>query len=213
MQKATKEFYSSTISGSELECKFAFPKIYFTKNPKDKYVKVYYDIGFLEDIAWETSNSATPKYNLTSVHPLDIYAGMEIAEGQMSFKVFHHNSFEKLKEIIIEQGINGGKDKMLFPELYESPFVVLDQEWQEWEFHNESKKTSWGQMPLFDIVLISKNRNEKNELEVRKKTLEGCGISALGSSVSISSTEMNAVASFVVIGKITDWEKYEGGIN
>ena len=209
MSKNNNEFYSATISGAEFECKFAFPKIYFTKNPADKYTKIYYDIGFLEDIGWSTSNSATPKFNLTAIDAIDIYAGMEITEGQMTFKVFHHDSFEKLKEVILE-GINHGKDKMKFPEIYDSPFLSLDLEWEKWEFHNDHTKINWGQMPLFDIILIVKNKNENNEIEVRKKVLEGVALSGQGSSVAINSTEISAFASFMSIGKITDWEKYEG---
>ena len=209
MAKGNREFYSATISGAEFECKFAFPKIYFTKNPADQYAKVYYDIGFLEDIGWSVSNSASPKFNLTAIDAIDIYAGMEIAEGQMTFKTFHHDSFEKLKELIIE-GINKGANKLEFPEIYDSPFISLDLDWSKWEFHTDNKKVTWGQMPLFDIILISKSRNEKNEIEVRKKTLEGVGISGQGMGIAINSTEIASYASFICIGKITDWEKYKG---
>jgi len=211
MARKQKEFISATISGAELECKFAFPKIFFTKNLADRYIKEYFDIGFLENIGWQVSNSASPKYTLTNRGPVDIYPGMEIAEGQMTFKVFHKNSFSELKSLIM-QGINGGADKIKFPTLYETPFLSFEDNFTEWEFHSDNSKVDWGQLPPFEIILISKSKNQAGIIEVRKKTIKGVYITSEASGVAINSTEFNNAVSFMAIGEITDWEKYEGKV-
>ena len=208
MKKSQREFYSSTISGVELKCVFGFPKAYFTKNFKDLNTKVYYDVGFLAEIGWEINNSATPKYALNSITPIDINAGMSIAEGQIIFKIFHHDSLEKLKEEVLK-GINGGVDKIEFPEVVDNPFVTLEDEVTIEDVTSDPDKINWSQMPLFDIVLFSNTQGELLDKKVRRKTISGVKSTSQGFSESITSLEANSMASFMAIGGISDWEEVE----
>lgn len=205
MKKNHKEFYSSTISGVELQCKFAFPKIYFTKNLADVNNKVYYNVGFLAEIGWEINNSATPKYALNSITPIDINAGISIVEGQVIFKIFHHDSLERLKAEVLK-GINQGKDKIELPEIVDNPFITVEDgiEWED--VTSDPDKINWSQMPLFDIVLLSNTQGELLNKQVRKKVISGVKFTSQGFSESIASLEANSMASFIAIGGVTDWE-------
>lgn len=205
MKKNHKEFYSSTISGVELQCKFAFPKIYFTKNLADVNNKVYYDVGFLAEIGWEMNNSATPKYALNSITPIDINPGMSIAEGQVIFKIFHHDSLEKLKEEVLK-GINGGKNKIELPEIVDNPFITLEDGIKVEDVTSDPDKINWSQMPLFDIVLLSNTQGELLNKQVRRKVISGVKFTSQGFAESIASLEANSMASFIAIGGISDWE-------
>ena len=205
MKKNHKEFYSSTISGVELQCKFAFPKIYFTKNLADVNNKVYYDVGFLAEIGWEMNNSATPKYALNSITPIDINPGMSIAEGQVIFKIFHHDSLEKLKAEVLK-GINGGADKIELPEVVDNPFITLEEGIEVEDVTSDPDKINWSQMPLFDIVLLSNTQGELLYKQVRRKVISGVKFTSQGFSESIASLEANSMASFIAIGGISDWE-------
>ena len=205
MKKNHKEFYSSTISGVELQCKFAFPKIYFTKNLADVNNKVYYDVGFLAEIGWEMNNSATPKYALNSITPIDINPGMSIAEGQVIFKIFHHDSLEKLKAEVLK-GINGGADKIELPEVVDNPFITLEEGIEVEDVTSDPDKINWSQMPLFDIVLLSNTQGELLNKQVRKKVISGVKFTSQGFAESIASLEANSMASFIAIGGVSDWE-------
>lgn len=205
MKKNHKEFYSSTISGVELQCKFAFPKIYFTKNLADVNNKVYYDVGFLAEIGWEMNNSATPKYALNSITPIDINPGMSIAEGQVIFKIFHHDSLEKLKAEVLK-GINGGADKIELPEVVDNPFITLEDGIEVEDVTSDPDKINWSQMPLFDIVLLSNTQGELLNKQVRKKVISGVKFTSQGFAESIASLEANSMASFIAIGGVSDWE-------
>lgn len=212
MTNKRDEFYSSTISGVNLKCKFAFPKIYFTKKQEDLHKRIYFDIGFLTDIGWKQSNSSSAKFNLTSIGPIDIYSGAIITEGSMVFKIFHYNSFEHLKDEILK-GINNGRDTIDFPEIYDSPFLSLDEEWEDWEFHNDGSKINWSQMPLFDVVLIAEAKDQYNRSEIRKKVIHGVKITSQNFGLSIDSTEISSVATFMAIGVVSDWELVNEGGN
>lgn len=205
MKKNHKEFYSSTVSGVELQCKFAFPKVYFTKNINDANSKIYYDIGFLAEIGWEINNSATPKYALNSITPIDINAGMSFAEGQVIFKIFHHDSLEKLKAEVLK-GINSGSDKIELPEITDNPFITLEDGIKMEDVTSDPDKINWSQMPLFDIVLLSNTQGELLNKEVRRKVISGVKFTSQGFSESIASLEANSMASFIAIGGISDWE-------
>lgn len=205
MKKNHKEFHSSTISGIELQCKFAFPKIYFTKNLADVNNKVYYDIGFLAEIKWEMNNSATPKYALNSITPIDINAGMSFAEGQIIFKIFHHDSLEKLKEEVLK-GINGGVDKIELPDVVDNPFITLEDDIKWEDVTSDSDKINWSQMPLFDIVLLSNTQGELLKKQVRRKIISGVKFTSQGFAEAITSLEANSMVSFIAIGGISDWE-------
>lgn len=204
MIRRNKESYS-TISGVELQCKFAFPKIYFTKNQEDKDKKVYYNIGFLAEIGWEINNSASAKYALNSITPIDISPGMSFVEGQIIFKIFHHDSLEKLKEEILK-GINDGQDKIELPEVVDNPFITLEEEIDWINITSDPNKINWSQMPLFDIILLSNTQDELLNKIVRRKTIKGVKFTSQGFSESITSLEANSLASFVAIGGVTDWE-------
>lgn len=204
-EKNYQEFYNGTISGVELQCKFVFPKIYFTKNFADLNKKVYYDIGFLAEIGWSIDNSASPQYALNSIQPIRILPGMSVAQGDIAFKIFHHDSLEKLKQEILA-GINGGADKIEFPNIQDNPFITLEENMEIFEPTSDPDLINWSQMPLFDIVLFSNTKDELNQRIVRRKTIEGVTITSEGFSESINSLEMNGMASFIAIGNITDWE-------
>ncbi|MGL5717046.1 MAG: hypothetical protein ACRCX2_28780 [Paraclostridium sp.] len=205
-----KEFYSSTLNGVELKCKFAFPKIYFTKDFADYEESVYYDIGILVDIGWQKSNSATPQYSLNMIKPMDITAGMSMAQGELTFKTFHHDSLSLLKAEVLK-GINGGKDRIEFPLIEDNPFVTLEDATADLVFdtHSDPDKINWSQMPLFDIVLISQASAEFTEKKLKIKKIRGVKITSMGFAESIESLEMNSMASFMAIGEITDWEDVE----
>ena len=68
-------------------------------------------------------------------------------------------------------------------------------------------------MPPFEIILISKSKNQAGIIEVRKKTIKGVYITSEASGIAINSTEFSNAVSFMAIGEITDWEKYEGKVN
>ena len=203
-----KEFYSTTLNGIELKCKFAFPKIYFTKDPADTNLKIYYEIGFLAEIGWQESNSATPQFSLNMISAKDITAGMSFIEGEIAFKTFHHDSFAILKEEIMK-GINGGKDKIEFPVIEDNPFITLEDADDDliFDVHADPERINWSQMPLFDILLTSQaSSGDGKGKEVRIKTIRGIKINSIGFSESIESLELNTFASFMAIGGQTDWE-------
>ncbi|MGL5716475.1 MAG: hypothetical protein ACRCXX_14160 [Cetobacterium sp.] len=204
-----KEFYSSTLNGVELKVKFAFPKVYFTKNHEDVNKKVYYDIGVLADIGWETSTSATPQHVLNMIKAMDITSGLSMTQGNMTFKTFHHESIGKLKEEILK-GINEGRDKIEFPLIEDSPFIVLDGEVVDdikpFETHSESGKVNWAQMPLFDIILMSQVSKGYNDKKVMVKEIRAVKITSNGFAESVESLEMNTFSSFMSIGQVTDWK-------
>lgn len=203
--KKDKEYYNGTISGAELQCKFAFPKIYFTKNFNDLNKKVYYDIGFLAEIGWSIDNSASPQYALNSIQPIRILPGMSVAQGDIAFKIFHHDSLEKLKQEILA-GINGGADKIEFPDIHDNPFITLENKMEVFQPTSDPDSINWSQMPLFDIIIFSNTRDELNNRIVRRKTIEGVTFNSEGFSESINSLEMNGMSSFIAIGNISDWE-------
>lgn len=205
MKQREEKYVASTISGVELQCKFAFPKIYFTKNLADVNQKVYYDIGFLAEIGWELNNSASAKYSLNSIAPIDVVAGMSILEGQVIFKIFHHDSLEKLKAEVLK-GINGGKDKIELPEIEDNPFITLEDGIEIEDVTSDPDKINWSQMPLFDIVLLSNTQGELLSKQIRKKVISGVKFTSQGFSESIASLEANSMASFIAIGGVTDWE-------
>lgn len=203
-----KEFYSTTLNGIELKCKFAFPKVYFTKNPEDRDLKIYYDIGFLAEIGWQESNSATPQFSLNMINAKDITAGMSIIQGEIAFKSFHHDSLSLLKKEIMK-GINGGKDKISFPIIEDNPFLTLEDSEDSlvFETHEDPERINWSQMPLFDIILTSQaSSGENNDKEIRIKTIRGVKINSMGFAESIESLELNTFSSFMAIGGQTDWE-------
>lgn len=205
MKKKEKEFYSSTVNGVELQCKFAFPKIFYTKNPADVNEMVYYDCGFLAEISWEFNNSASAKHSLNSIQPIEINAGISIAEGQMIFKIFHRDSLEVMKAEVLK-GINGGADKIELPLVEDNPFITLEDgiEWED--VTSRPEDINWSQMPLFNIILLSNTQDELLNKVVRKKVISGVKITSSGFAESIASLEMNAMASFIAIGGVSDWE-------
>ena len=79
------KFTASALNGVELKCKFAFPKNYFTRNFSDVNLRVFYDIGFLAEIAWENVNNVTPRTTLSTKNPFDITSGISLVKGQMVF--------------------------------------------------------------------------------------------------------------------------------
>lgn len=208
-----ENFISSTITGVELKCKIAIPKNYFTKDFKDVNKKVYYDIGILDSIGWDNVSSTTPKYTLSTTNPYDIASGISMAKGQMFFKTFYRDSLEALKSEIAK-GINNGANKILFPVIEDNPFESLENFDEEivLESHDDANKVTWGSMPLFDIILISKSKDENNVTTLHKKEIQGVRIESQGFAESIESLEMNSIVSFMAIGEITEWEK-SGGIN
>lgn len=205
------EFYSSTINGVELKCKFAFPKNYFTKNISDATERMFYDVGFLDSIGWEDVNSSTPIFSLNTMHAMDIVSGISISRGEMILKIFHRESLEELKREIVK-GINNGRDQIEFPVIEDNPFVTLDDIEGSLVFdsHSDPEKINWSQMPLFDIILISQVRGEDGIKRLRKKEIKGVRFESIGFSESIESLEMNTMASFIAIGRITDWEAVDG---
>lgn len=208
MSTTNKEFYSSTINGVELKVKFAFPKIYFTKDYEDLHKKVFYDIGVLAEIGWQTSTSATPQYSLNMIKAMDITSGLSMAQGNMTFKTFHHESIGELKREILK-GINEGRDKIEFPIIEDNPFVTLENGTEEiplFESHSDADKLNWAQMPLFDIILISQSSKDYNTKEIKIKQIKSVKITSSGFAESIESLEMNTFSSFMAIGEITDWE-------
>lgn len=205
MNENKKEFYSSTVSGTELRCMFAFPKIFYTRNPKDVDDQVYYDIGFLAEIGWSFNNSASAKHSLNSIDPIEINSGVSILEGQAVFKIFHRDSLEVLKAEILK-GINSGGDKIELPFVDDNPFITLEEE-AVWEnVTSDPDKVNWSQMPLFDIILLSNTQDELFNKVVRKKTIRGVKFTSNGFSESIESLEANSIASFIAVGGVTDWE-------
>ena len=212
MSDKNKEFYSSTLNGVELKVKFAFPKIFFTKKHEDLYKKVFYDIGVLADIGWQISTSATPQYSLNMVKAMDITSGLSMAEGNMTFKTFHHESLGVLKEEILK-GINGGADKIEFPLIVDNPFVTLEGdtsvEINDFETHSDADKINWAQMPLFDIILISQASKDYKTKDIRVKQIKSVKITSSGFAESIESLEINTFSSFMAIGEITDWKGVE----
>lgn len=200
-----KEFYKSTVSGVELQCKFAVPKIYYTKDQADLDKKVYYHIGFLAEIGWNVNNSADAKYSLNAINPLEITPGMSVVQGQMIFKIFHHDSLEQLKAEILK-GINEGQDKIELPEIVDNPFITLEDEMTLNKVTSDPEKINWSQMPLFDIILLSNTQGELLNRQVRKKEIKGVKITSQGFAESIASLEANAMASFIAIGGVSDWE-------
>ncbi len=205
MDKKKERFHSSTINGVELKCKFAFPKIFYTKNPADINKKIYYDCGFLAEISWEFNNSASAKHSLNSIQPIEINAGISIAEGQMIFKIFHRDSLEVMKAEVLK-GINNGTDKIEMPLIEDNPFITLEDgvEWEE--VTSRPEDINWSQMPLFDIILLSNTQDDLMNKVVRRKIISGVKITSSGFAESIASLEMNAMASFIAVGGVSDWE-------
>lgn len=205
-----KEFYSSTISGVELKVKFAFRKIFFTKQYKDKDDYVFYDIGVLANIGWEEIVPTNPKYSFNMIKAMDISSGMLIVQGDMIFKNFHEESLAAIKEEILK-GINNEKNKIEFPLIEDNPFVTLEDENEDYKFSTTSdgNRISWAQMPLFDLLLISSADDGKGRKEAKIKTIRDIKISSTGFAESVESLEMNSMTSFICVGGVSGWEAYK----
>lgn len=199
------EFYSSSINGVNLQVKFAIPKVFFTKNIADKDLRVYYDIGFLATIGWEENNSASANYSLTSIEAVSMHNGLSIVQGEMAFKIFHTDSLEALKREIFK-GINGGTHKIHIAEQNDNPYLTLEEDIELFELEQNPDNISWHQMPPFDIVLLSSTNEELQKKQVRRKIIRGVTITSEGTSESIASLEINAMANFIAVGGMTDWE-------
>ena len=130
---------------------------------------------------------------------------MSVAQGDIAFKIFHHDSLEKLKQEILA-GINGGADKIEFPDIHDNPFITLENKMEVFQPTSDPDSINWSQMPLFDIIIFSNTRDELNNRIVRRKTIEGVTFNSEGFSESINSLEMNGMSSFIAIGNISDWE-------
>lgn len=205
-EKKYDEFYSSTLNGVELKVKFAFPKVYFTKDPADKDKRIYYDIGVLADIGWSQSTTAAPQYALGMIKAMDITSGMSITEGNMTFKTFHHESLSLIKRKVLE-GINNGRDKIEFPDIEDNPFITLEDVVEDliFDVQSDPDKVNWSQMPLFDILLFSQSSQNFNNKKIKVKEIKGVKFSSQGFAESIESLEINTMSSFIAIGEITDW--------
>jgi hypothetical protein len=204
----SSNFYSNTLSGVELIVKFAFSKMIFTKKYTDKNNYIYYNIGVMSDISWNEETSASAKYALTSIKPIDLPAGISIASGDMAFKTFHHESLALIKKEILK-GIDNGTNKIDFALIEENPFItIVEDSSVKYGFGEQldGEKINWSQMPLFDIILISSADDDDGIKSVSTKTIKGVKITSEGFAESIESLEVNAMASFLSIGGVTDWE-------
>jgi len=203
----SKEFYSNTLNGVELIIKFAFSKMVFTKDYSDKNNYVYYDIGDLSDINWSEETTASAKYALSSITPIDLPTGISVTTGDMAFKTFHHESLALIKKEILK-GINGGTDKIEFPLIDENPFITLADSEADLDMDETSdpEAINWSQMPLFDVLLFSSADDENGIKRVSIKTIRGVKLTSEGFAESIDSLEVNAMASFIAIGGVSDWE-------
>lgn len=68
-------------------------------------------------------------------------------------------------------------------------------------------------MPLFDVVLIAEAKDQYNRSEIRKKVIHGVKITSQNFGLSIDSTEISSVATFMAIGVVSDWELVNEGGN
>lgn len=202
------KFTASALNGVELKCKFAFPKNYFTRNFSDVNLRVFYDIGFLAEIAWENVNNVTPRTTLSTKNPFDITSGISLVKGQMVFKIFHKDSLEALKSEIAK-GINEGRDKIVFPLIEDNPFESLEDYNSSliMTSHQNADEVSWGDMPLFDIILLAQVKDENYKSKILKKEIKGVRLESEGFAESIESLEINSIATFMAIGELTDWEE------
>lgn len=202
-----KEFYSSVINGVELKCKFAFPKNYFTKNFADAKERIFYDIGFLYEIGWEDVNTSTPVFTLNTLTAMDIASGISMVRGNAVFKIFHKESLAELKREIAK-GINNGRDKIEFPLIEDNPFTTVEdtEDSVVFDTQDNAEKIKWGQMPLFDIILISQAADKNGVKKLKKMEIRGVRFNSIGFAEGIESLEMNSMASFMAVGKLTDWE-------
>lgn len=203
-------FYSSTLNGVELKVRFAFRKSYYTKNASDADQYIFYEIGTLSDIGWNEVNSATPKYSLNTNQPYEIGAGISMVQGQMIFKTFHHDSLEGIKKMVLD-GINGGADKIEFPIIESNPFISLADISDDLVFdtHSNNDLIEWDSVPLFHVLLISSSADVNGQKQTRIKTIKDVKFTSIGSAESVQSLEMNTMASFMAIGRVTDWEEYK----
>lgn len=208
MEKNRTRIVASSINGVELKCKFAFAKNYFTKNFADVDERVFYDIGFLAEIAWENVTNLTPRYTLSTKNPFDITSGISMVRGQMVFKLFHKDSLEALKSEVAK-GINEGRDKIVFPVIEDNPFETLEEYNASLVMpsHQNAEEMEWGDMPLFDIILFSQTRDENFKTKIMKKEIKGVRFESIGFAEGIESLEMNSITTFMAIGEITDWEE------
>lgn len=205
-----KRIVASAITGIELKCKIAFSKNYFTKNFADINERIFYDIGFLAEIAWENVTNVTPRYTLSTKNPYDITSGISLVRGQAVFKIFHKDSLEALKSEIAK-GINEGRDKIVFPVIEDNPYETLEEAEASLAMtsHQNAEEAEWGEMPLFDIILIAQSKDENYKNKILKKEIRGVRFESIGFAEGIDSLEINTIATFMAIGGLTDWEEVQ----
>lgn len=203
-----EKIVASAINGIELKCKFAFAKNYFTKNYVDVNERVFYDIGFLAEISWENVTNVTPRYTLSTKNPFDITSGISMVRGQIVFKIFHRDSLEALKTEIAK-GINEGRDKIVFPLISDNPFESLEDYNASLVMpsHQNAEDAEWGDMPLFDIILIAQSKDHNYKSKIFKKEIKGVRFESNGFAEGIDSLELNSLTTFLAIGELTDWEE------
>ena len=200
-------FYSNTISGVELQVKFAFPKIFFTKDIADKNKKVYYDVGTVVMLNWGIVSAARAKTVLSSVKAIDLPSGTTVTQGSMVFKVFHKDSLSVLKSEIIK-GINGGQDTIETVVLDDSPFILLDRgDSVEFETKALDESIDWVQLPFFDVILASTASDEQGVKTVRTMDIKSMKIFSEGFAESLESLETNSLVSFIAIEGVGDWKE------
>ena len=73
--------------------------------------------------------------------------------------------------------------------------------------HQNAEEAEWGDMPLFDIILIAQSKDHNYKSKIFKKEIKGVRFESNGFAEGIDSLELNSLTTFLAIGELTDWEE------
>lgn len=213
--KTSNDFIGTTITGVDMQVMFGFPKEFFnsssdelTRDVPDGDERIWFKIGTVTQIRYGMQRDATPKYSLKEMSPVTFGKGVRITQGDMVWKNFDRDAFQQVLDKL--NTYEGGID---IAAINANPLIsamvksVGDKDLEN-SFSIKHNIVHWDQLPLFDILCISKTSDvgSKNVSNLRIKDVK---ITDNGFAESIDSTEMNDIVQFVAISGVDAW-KVEG---
>ena len=211
--KVSGNFSGTTITGVDMQVKFGFPEEFFGGSGQDVFdraladgdKRIWFTIGTITQIRYAMQRDASPKYTLKEMNPLCFNKGIRMTQGDMVWKNFDRDALKQVLDKIntFEEGID-------LAVINNSPLISASTkdaaEMANSSFVKESDGISyWDQLPLFDIMVISKTSDVGNK-KPSHLLIKDVKITDNGFAESIDSTEMNDIVQFVSISGVESWK-------
>ncbi|MGL5709822.1 MAG: hypothetical protein ACRCW9_03150 [Cetobacterium sp.] len=221
---SNSNYRGTTITGADMKIYFGFREIFLNNNgtgsKKERANRfVWIDVGTAIQIRYAMQRMGSQQYSMDSMNAKGIAKGIRMSQGDMIFKNFNQDSIkyilEKIKENLVDRlniATPVSEEKEGYANIYEGKKTdeVLSENDITGFWSNEINH--WDQVPLFDIMIISKSEEFDSSNRLSYTKLKDVKVTDIGSAESIDSTEINDIVKFICVGGIESWKETVPGL-